>query len=325
MKIEEPKLRSRLTEILLKGLDKDSADKIVEYLLWADKSGLSTQGAIKLVGTEPIQDIESEGEMVKERETKLSILFDGKKNPAPLSAQIATDEVIRIAKTNGFGIVGVRNTFSSNGAQAYYVEKMAKNGLIGIMCSRSPASTKGFNSIDPLFGTNPIGFGIPTSEGPLVFDMATSAMTFYGLVLAKAQGKNIPSDMAIDKDGNITIDPEEAMSGAILPFDRNYKSSGLSMMVEMLAGPLLNSAWIDNKTFEEEWGATFIAISPELLVDQELFEKNATDMINKIKASRTSDGNEVRLPGESSKRSLKESEETGLVYIDDDIAGQLGF
>lgn len=83
--------------------------------------------------------------------------------------------------------MGVNNTFSSNGAQAYYVEKMAREDLIGIVCSRSPAATTGFGSIEPLFGTNPIGFGFPTQGEPLVFDMATSAITRYGLVLAKAR------------------------------------------------------------------------------------------------------------------------------------------
>ena len=180
------------------GFSSDKAAKIWEYLLWAEMSGNSTQGIIKMTGTEPLQSIKPLVEIKVERNKKLSQLIDGGANPAPLVSQLATEAVISKAKEHGFGIVGVRNTYSSNGAQAYYVEKIAKEDLIGIVCSRSPAATTGFGSIDPLFGTNPIGFSFPTEDEPFVFDMATSAMTFYGLVLAKSRGETIPENMAID-------------------------------------------------------------------------------------------------------------------------------
>ena len=309
-----------------KGCSAGDSQSVVDYLLWADMSGISTQGLIKMTGKEPLQDIKPKSEIRIERDTKLSQLIDGGANPAPLVSQRATDAVIAKAKEHGFGIVGARNTYSSNGAQAFYAERIANEGLIGIVCSRSPASTAGFGSIDPIFGTNPIGFGFPTLSEPLVFDMATSAMTFYGLVLAKARGENIPDNMAIDKDGNPTNSPEEAMNGALLPFDRGYKGSGLGMVVEMLAGPLVNSAWVDNKTFEEEWGSLFIAIDPNLLVDTEVFKANASDLISKIKASRKSeDIEEMRLPGKRAAQSRKAAEQSGMVDIEEALLKQLGY
>ncbi|MEO8911624.1 MAG: Ldh family oxidoreductase, partial [Candidatus Saccharimonas sp.] len=215
---------------------------------------------------------------------------------------------------------------SSNGAQAYYAEQIAKKDLIGIVCSRSPASTAGFGSIDPIFGTNPLGYAFPTEEEPFVFDMATSAMTFYGLVLAEAKNEDIPKNMAIDKAGNPTTDPEAAMSGALLPFDHSYKGSGLGMMVEMLAGPLINGAWVDNKTFKEEWGSVFIAIDPNLLIDLADFKKDASQMICDIQAARVAVGvPSIRLPGIRSMQSRQESEESGYVDVDDAILDQLGY
>jgi LDH2 family malate/lactate/ureidoglycolate dehydrogenase len=220
----------------------------------------------------------------------------------------------------------VRNTFSSNGAQAYYAERIAKNDLIGIVCSRSPASAAGFGSVDPIFGTNPIGYAFPTEGTPLVFDMATSAMTFYGLVLAKAKNETIPENMAIDHAGNPTVDPAAAMSGALLPFDRSYKGSGLALMVEMLAGPLVNGAWVDNTTFKEEWGSVFIAIDPNLLVDVDAFKKNTSEMIAAIKSARkASDVSDIRLPGEHSTEKRKVAEESGYVDVDEAVITQLGF
>ncbi|MBI2810253.1 MAG: Ldh family oxidoreductase [Candidatus Melainabacteria bacterium] len=177
MKVSLNELRSKVTKTLSEGFTETESARIADYLLWAEMSGIKTQGIIKMTGTEPLQNIKPKHEIKVERDTKLSQLINAGAYPAPLVSQIATDVVIEKAKTSGLAIVGVHNTFSSNGAQAYYVERMAKNDLIGIMMSRSPGSTAPFDSIDNLFGTNPIGFGFPTDGEPLLFDMATSAMT----------------------------------------------------------------------------------------------------------------------------------------------------
>jgi LDH2 family malate/lactate/ureidoglycolate dehydrogenase len=327
MKISIKELREKvLTTFTENGFSPGDSEKIWEYLLWAEMSGNSTQGIIKMTGTEPLQKIKPKYGIKIDRDKKLSQLIDGGANPAPMVSSHATDVVILKAKEHGFGIVGVRNTFSSNGAQAYYAEKIAQADLIGIVCSRSPASTTGFGSIDPLFGTNPIGFGFPTNDGPFVFDMATSAMTFYGLVLAKSRGESIPENMAIDSEGNPTADPTLAMDGALLPFDRSYKGAGLGMIVEMLAGPLVNSAWIDNKTFAEEWGSLFIAIDSDLLVDVETFKANATDLIKKVKSSRKAAGvGEIRLPGEKARAMRADAFRNGFVDVEDSILKDLGY
>lgn len=327
MKVSIDELKNKiLATFKEKGFSDADAQSVVDYLIWAEMSGIKTQGITKMTGSDTLQNIEPKHEIKVDRDTKLSQLINGGANPAPMVCQQATDIVIKKAKEHGFGIVGVRNTFSSNGAQAFYAEKIALEDLVGIALSRSPASTTGFDSIDPIFGTNPIGFGFPTNDDTLVFDMATSAMTFYGLVLAKARGENIPENMAIDKDGKTTTDPEEAMNGAIFPFDRGYKGAGLGMVVEMLAGPLVNSAWVDNKSFEEEWGSLFIAIDPNLLVDLEDFKKNSSDLIKKIKGSRKKEGvNEIRLPGERAQESRKEAETSGMVEVEDAIVKELGY
>jgi LDH2 family malate/lactate/ureidoglycolate dehydrogenase len=304
----------------------EDAEKVCKYLLWAEMSGNSTQGIIKMTGTEPLQKIKPQYPIKVDRDKKLSQLINAGSNPAPIVSSHATDVAIQKAKEHGFGIVGVRNTFSSNGAQAYYAEKIAEADLIGIVCSRSPASTTGFGSIDPLFGTNPIGFGFPTDNGPFVFDMATSAMTFYGLVLAKARGESIPENMAIDSEGNPTTDPIVAMNGALLSFDRSYKGAGLAMMIELLAGPLVNSAWIDNKTFTEEWGSLFIVIDPDLLIDVSTFKTNASDLINKVRQSRkNAKVPEIRLPGDMARAKREQAAKSGFIEVEESIMRELGY
>jgi L-2-hydroxycarboxylate dehydrogenase (NAD+) len=323
VKIALSDLKQKVTATLSEGFPQDQAERIAEPLIWAEMSGISTQGIIKLTGSEPLQSIKPEHEMKVERDTKLSQLINAGANPATLASQQAVDVAINKANDHGIGIVGVRNTYTSNGAQAFYANRMAREGLIGVVMSRSSASFAPFDSIDPLFGTNPLAFSFPTNSDPLVFDMASSAMTWYGLVLAKAQGKDIPANMAIDRHGRPTTDPSEAMEGALLPFDRGYKGSGIGMVVEILAGPLVGAAY---GQIEGDWGSLFIAIDPDLLVDRDQFKAHCSDLIHKIKSSRPKPGApEIRLPGEHSRAAYQESVKSGYVDVEEAVLRELGY
>ena len=326
MKIKIKELKEKVMKTLMQNFSKEEAERISEYLIWAEMCGIKTQGLLKLIGDNPLQKIKPLHKIKIEKDTKLSQVINAGAMPAPLVSQIATDNVIEKAKAHGFGIVAVHNIFSSNGAQGFYVERIAKENLIGIMCSRSPASVAAFDGIDPVFGTNPIGFGFPTNDEPIVFDMATSAMTWYGLVLAKARGEKIPENVAIDNNGKITTIPDEAMKGALLPFDKSYKGSGIAMIIEILAGPLASSAWVDNKTFKEEWGTLLIAIDPNLLTDVKKFKENCSDLVKKVKSSRKKEGiNEIKIPGEDSRKSYQEALKTGFIEVDELILKGLGY
>jgi len=321
MNIAITELRTKLINLLSKNFSEDDAAKITDYLVWAEMSGNKTQGIVKLTGTEPLQNIIPEHEIRVERETKLSQLINAGANPAPLVTQIATQIAIEKAKEHGFAIVGVHNIHTSNGAQAYYAEQIARNDLIGIVTTRSAAAVAVFGGIDPIFGTNPIGFSFPTHDDPIVFDTATSALTWYGLVVAKTRGESIPENVAIDTNGQPTTDPVEAMNGALLPFDRTYKGAGFGMVSELLAGPLVKATY---GQVEGEWGSLLIAIDPNLLVDTNEFKDGSTDLLRKIKASRKADDVAgIRIPGESSANKRRQAEMSGFVEVDDAVYSQL--
>lgn len=262
-------------------------------------------------------------EVKVEKETPVSVLLDAGANPAPLVAQVATDRAIEKAKASGLAIVGIHNLFSSTGAQAFYARRIAEAGFIGIVQSRPPASTAAFGSVEPLFGTNPIAFSFPTLDEPLIFDMTTSAMTWYGLVLASAQGASIPAGMAIDTEGNETTNPAAAMKGALLPFGNDYKGASMAMVVEILSGVLVGA---DYCAVDGEWGSSFIVIDPEVSIGQEEFRRRCSDMIKKMKSARKlPDIESIRLPGERAASCYKESMATGMVEVDEAILTKLGY
>ena len=65
---------------------------------------------------------------------------------------------------------------------------------------------------------------------------STSASARGKLLEAKRKGETIPENVALDVDGNPTIDPEAALKGSILPFGA-HKGYALSFMIEI---PIIN-------------------------------------------------------------------------------------
>lgn len=321
MKIKIEELKSLMKAVLTKKYySSEEADKMIDVYLFAELSGKNTQGILKLLGSEPAQNIKPKYSPKFIKETDLSALLDGGGAAGPLPSQIATDKVIEIAKKKGFGIVGVNNTFSSVGAIGYYARKIAQNDLIGIVMASSPKAIPHAGGIDPVYGTNPIAFGFPTQDYPITFDMASSAITWYGLVRAKALGQKLPENVAIDKEGNITTDPEEAMKGAILPFDRSYKGSGMGMVVELLGGVLTGSSFVFD---EGDWGTTFIAINPNLMVGTEEFKKKSSELIKKVKKGRPKKGETIHFPGYDTEKHIEKLIEDGEIEIEEKIINQL--
>ncbi len=61
-------------------------------------------------------------------------------------------------------------------------------------------------------------------DGSVTMDMATAAFAWFGLLEAKAAGRPIPPDVAMNAAGLATTDPDEVLQGgAIRVFDRSYK------------------------------------------------------------------------------------------------------
>jgi len=319
MQIKISELREKII-MLLKNMSAADAAIVADYLVWAEMSGISTQGIVKLSGNSSLQNIIPKHPIKIERETGVSAVLDGGINVGILVSDRAAEIAIEKARANGIAIVGVRNIFSSNGAQSYYVEKIARADLVGIMCSRSPGTVAPFGSIDPLFGTNPVGYAFPTTGDPIVFDAATSAMTFYGLVVAKARGEKIPAGIGTDKNGNPTINPGDVIDGgAVTPFGNSYKAAGFGMLVELLSGPLIGGAFLDYKTFDQEWGATIIAINPAILTDLDKFKKSCSEFVATIRNSRTRAGGKIRMPHDQARRLYASAAATGMVEVDDVI------
>jgi LDH2 family malate/lactate/ureidoglycolate dehydrogenase len=247
------------------------------------------------------------------RETEVSVLYDGGNNVGMLAMYHATRAAIAKAEARGFSVVGVTNSWMS-GRSAYYCEMIAKADLVGLHTASSSRHVAPFGGTRGVLGTNPIAFGMPSSAGPVVLDMGTSAFMGTELALRERLGQLLPEGVAIDSQGQPTRDPTAARLGALLPFG-GYKGYGLGFIVQAL-GVLAGSAMDP----DGDDGYLFVVFKPDLLVPLDAFKREVTALIDRVKSVPLAPGvDEIRIPGErafaSRERLLREGIEIDrLVY-----------
>ena len=148
---------------------------------------------------------------------------------------------------------------------------------------------------------------MPSSRGPVVFDMGTSAFMGTDLAYRERLGQLLPEGVAVDAEGRPTRDPAEARLGALLPFG-GYKGFGLAFIVQAL-GVLAGSALDPDK----DDGYLFIVLKPDLLIDPDDFKQQISALIDRIKATPRQPGvSEIRIPGERAFRSREQKLRDGI-------------
>jgi LDH2 family malate/lactate/ureidoglycolate dehydrogenase len=239
-------------------------------------------------------------------ETPVSTLLDGGNNVGMLAVYHAARAAIEKAERHGFSLIGMTNSWMS-GRSAYYCEMIAKADLVTIHTASSTRGVAPPGGKGPALGTNPIAFGIPTAKGPVVLDMGTSAFMLTEVALLERLGRLLPEGVAIDPEGRPTRDPTLARRGAILPFG-GYKGFGLGFFVQafgVLAGSALDP--------EKDDGYLFIAFKPDLLLPLADFKREASALVERVKATPRQPGvAEIRIPSERGFRSREKLLRDGL-------------
>jgi L-2-hydroxycarboxylate dehydrogenase (NAD+) len=180
----------------------------------------------------------------------------------------------------------------------------------------------------PTLGTNPHSWGFPTTEAvgfPIVIDWATSVIAMGRVQQLRREGLPLPPLAALDRAGNPTIDPRQAVS--LLPFGA-HKGYGLSLINEIVGGliggslPTLRSRWDEDASEKHTCSFFFQAIHPDALSGG-AFAKGRSQAAN-VKAvigDILGHGNEkCMLPGQLEASWAKRTAEAGgLLFSDAEI------
>lgn len=207
----------------------------------------------------------------------------------------------------------------------------AQEGMIGMITADSGRSAKAvvpFGGREKRLGTNPISFAIPSNlEGPLVLDMATSAVSNGKVNVAAARGEAIPQGWIIDKDGQLSTDPNDlAQGGALLPLGgtEGYKGTGLAAIVEILCGLLTGLGFgVDPKGRHND-GCFLAVFNVAAFRPLEQFKEEVTDFAQYLNATPPSAGSQgVLYPGEIEYLKEQERSRDGIP-VEDETWAKLG-
>ena len=317
MKIKIKELEKVVRKALFTKYDKRAVDLMTPIIMFGELSNTKSHGIIRICSSgENILSRKPKGYPSVVKRSRNSELIQGKGNPGMLIGAIACQAVIKLGKKYGIGIVGSKDSTSSSGCLTYYLEKIANEDLIAIVMARAPSDVAPHGGLDRLFGTNPISFGIPKKGSPLIFDMATAAISYGAVARAKNLGEKLPENVAIDRQGKMTTDPSEVLEGAFLTFDNSYKGYGLAMMVEILAGVFPGAQYLDLKD-GDGWGNLFIVIDPGLLTSTGKFKEKVEKLVGRVRNSKSVSGEKIRIPGENKIGIRNRTMKSGFVDVDE--------
>jgi LDH2 family malate/lactate/ureidoglycolate dehydrogenase len=223
------------------GVPHRKSQLVAESLLAANLRGVDSHGLQLLpYYIEQIEwgdmDATADGRVISESDACLH--YDGQNGIGQAVADTCCAHAVRIAAASGMAMVVARES-NHFGAAAFWAQRMAAAGQVGIVMCNASALAPPWQGKEPRLGTNPICMAVPGGEEkPWLLDMATTTVAAGKIFKAKINGQpQIPANWAMDSEGVPTTDTETALNGLLMPLG-GYKGSGLAMMAEILCAVL---------------------------------------------------------------------------------------
>lgn len=163
------------------------------------------------------------------------------------AVSVAIDAVVASAREHGIAGASIFRSHHC-GQLGAHVERLANEGMVGIMVANTPKAMAPWGGDKALFGTNPIAFAAPReNDSPIIIDLSLSRVARGKILTARQANQPIPADWALDKDGQPTTDPDAALFGSMLPAG-DAKGAALALMVEVLASTVAGANRGDEAT-----------------------------------------------------------------------------
>jgi len=305
------------------GVPENHAALVSESLIAASLRGVDSHG-IQLLPTYAAQldckavDPFAIGKVVTESGACLT--YDGQNGLGQVVSDHCTDHALRLVKQSGLAMVVARNS-NHFGAAAWWGQKLARGGAIGLIVSNASPAVPPWQGRSPRLGTNPICMAVPNGQpGRWLLDMATTTVALGKVSnAAYARQPTIPAAWGfLDSNFKPTTDTEAANAGFATPFG-TYKGSGLSVLVEILCavlggGPMSQEVAIFRNASEPlKVSHTFLAIDPARFLGAGQFEPRMDRLQGMLKSSAPAPGfDEVLLAGEPEWRTEEKRRRDGI-------------
>jgi LDH2 family malate/lactate/ureidoglycolate dehydrogenase len=312
------------------GVQPDDAGILADALVDADLQGISTHGISRLnIYLQRIEKglIASKVELAVERDGGSILVLDAGNGIGQVQAVKALNLLEPLAIKNGVAAATIRNS-QHFGALSYYCNRAADKGLILLAMTNCEPAMSPEGGYQPFFGTNPIAASFPTGKGFNVkVDLATSVVARGNIIAAQKKKQPIPENWALDRHGEPTTDPQEALLGTVLTM-AGHKGYALALMVEVFSsvlsgssiGPDIGSMYKDLDR-KQGVGHFFCLFNIAAFLDLSDFRKRLDETIDRIKNSKRRPGvEEILVPGERSAKNAKVNSVQGIAVSDETLA-----
>jgi len=297
------------------GVPREDAAICADVLLESDRRGIESHGCnrfkpiyldrIKKGTLLPVTNIE----IVKE--TPTTVVMDAHDGMGMVASHKMMEMLIEKAKTYGMAGGTIYNS-THYGIAGYWTTMAEKAGMIGISGTNARPSVAPTFGVEPMMGTNPLTFTMPTDEDfPFNFDCATSIIQNGKIEFYERQGKPTPAGCVVGHDGDTMTESGKILKdmragqAALLPLGglgeetAGYKGYGFTTIVEILSAALaggpfmkaLNGVDAEGKPQMYHLGHFFFVINPEFFMGLDTFKKTAGDICRGLRASE-------KVPGE---------------------------
>ncbi len=298
------------------GVPEEDARICTDVLLESDRRGIESHGCnrfkpiyldrIKNGTLLPVTKID----IVKE--TPTTVVMDANNGLGMVAAYKMMEMLI--AKAKEYGMAG-GTIFNSThyGIAGYWTSMAEKEGMIGISGTNARPSVAPTFGVEPMMGTNPMTFTMPTDEEfPFNFDCATSTIQNGKIEFYMREGKPTPAGLVVNNEGETMTDSETILKemragrAALLPLGGlgeatgGYKGYGFSACVEILSSALSGGPYMKELSGKDENGKNrmyrlghfFFVINPEFFMGLDTFRETAGGICRALRASKKAPGEE---------------------------------
>jgi delta1-piperideine-2-carboxylate reductase len=316
--IEVPTLIELVREVFLHNfVSAENAQVLAETCVFAERDGAQSHGLFRLPGY--VASLKSgwvDGfaqAVIDAPEGSSVIKVDARNGFAQPALRGAGAEAAALARKQGICLLAIRDSHHF-GPLWLDVEPFALEGLVALAFVNSSPRVVPSGGREPVYGTNPMAFGVPRYNAqPMIIDQSSSAMAFGDVKIAAQAGRTLLEGVGVDRQGNATTDARAiADGGALLPFG-GHKGSSIAMMVELMCAGLNGGSFsfeVDASKYPgaqtPRTGETLILIDPIHTTNRD-FLARAEDLFARLRLA-----GQERLPADRRYASRRRAEQQGI-------------
>ena len=296
------------------GVPEEDAKICADVLLESDRRGIESHGCnrfkpiyldrIKNGTLLPVTNIE----IVKD--TPTTVVMNANNGMGMVASHKMMEMLIEKAKKYGMAGGAIYNS-THYGIAGYWTTMAEKAGMIGISGTNARPSVAPTFGVEPMMGTNPLTFTMPTDEDfPFNFDCATSIVQNGKIEFYERMNKPTPAGLVVTKDGGTMTDSGQILKdmragkcallsiGGIGEETGGYKGYGFTTIVEILSSALCGGPFMKELSGKDENGNNrmyrlghfFFVINPEFFMGLDTFQKTAGDICRGLRNSEKAPG-----------------------------------